>query len=66
MVLACYRGDGDLGIHLLGPLAKKVVRISPPLVIAEAEATHAMELMHRLLLPLANADFVRHAKSVPV
>ena len=23
LVLACYRGDGD-GIHLLGPLAKKV------------------------------------------
>ncbi len=62
MVLACYRGEGDLGIHLLGPLAKKVVRISPPLVITEAEATQAMELMHRLLQPLVNADFVRHAQ----
>ena len=37
-VLACYRGDGNTGIHLLGPLAKKVVRIAPPLVITEAEA----------------------------
>ena len=33
-VLACYRGrDGGDGIHLLGPLAKKVVRIAPPLII---------------------------------
>ena len=24
VVLACYRGEGDVGIHLLGPLAKKV------------------------------------------
>ena len=37
-MLACYRGDGDDGIHLLGPLAKKVIRIAPPLVITEAEA----------------------------
>jgi 4-aminobutyrate aminotransferase-like enzyme len=53
-VLACYRGEpeGD-GIHLLGPLARKVVRIAPPLVITEQEARAAMELMHRLLKPLA-------------
>lgn len=49
MVLACYQGDDNLGIHLLGPLAKKVVRISPPLVITEAEAQQAMDLMQRLL-----------------
>jgi 4-aminobutyrate aminotransferase-like enzyme len=53
MVLACYQGEGDIGIHLLGPLAKKVVRIAPPLVITEAEAQQAMELMHRLLAALA-------------
>jgi 4-aminobutyrate aminotransferase-like enzyme len=51
-VLACYRGEGQLGIHLLGPLAKKVIRIAPPLVITEAEAQQAMELMHRLLAAL--------------
>jgi 4-aminobutyrate aminotransferase-like enzyme len=54
-VLACYRGAapaGD-GIHLLGPLSKKVVRIAPPLVITESEARTAMELMSRLLAPLA-------------
>src|SRR5262249_31207537 len=54
-VLACYRGDeksGD-GIHLLGPLAKKVLRIAPPLVISEREATEAMALMSRLFADLA-------------
>ena len=45
-VQACYRGDGD-GIHLLGPLSKKVVRIAPPLVITTDEATAAMALMAR-------------------
>ncbi len=53
VVLACYRGEGTNGIHLLGPLAKKVVRVSPPLVITEAEAKESMELMFRLLAPLA-------------
>jgi 4-aminobutyrate aminotransferase-like enzyme len=48
-VLACYRGDGGEGIHLLGPLAKKVIRIAPPLVITEAEARDALALMFRLL-----------------
>ena len=52
-VLACYRGDGGDGIHLLGPLAKKVLRVSPPLVITEEQARSAMELMYRLLAPLA-------------
>ena len=49
LVLACYRGDasGGDGIHLLGPLAKKVVRVSPPLVITPDEATAAVALLHR-------------------
>jgi len=53
--LACYRGleSGGDGIHLLGPLAKKVIRIAPPLVISETEAHEAMQLMYRLLMPLA-------------
>jgi len=53
MVLACYRGEGNDGIHLLGPLAKKVVRIAPPLVLTQAEAQEAMDLMYRALKPLA-------------
>jgi 4-aminobutyrate aminotransferase-like enzyme len=51
-VLACYRGDGGDGIHLLGPLAKKVLRIAPPLVISEQEAQVALKLMYRLLAAL--------------
>jgi 4-aminobutyrate aminotransferase-like enzyme len=57
-VLACYRGDagsnGD-GIHLLGPLAKKVIRIAPPLTLTPEQAREALELMFRLLRPLAGA-----------
>ena len=50
IVLACYRGeDGGDGIHLLGPLAKKVVRIAPPLTMSVPEASSVMELFHRLL-----------------
>jgi 4-aminobutyrate aminotransferase/(S)-3-amino-2-methylpropionate transaminase len=51
-VLACYRGNGATGIHLLGPLARKVLRISPPLVISEAEARDSSDLMYRLLAEL--------------
>ena len=53
VVLTCYLGEGNLGVHLLGPLAKKVLRIAPPLVITEAEAQQSMELMQRLLAALA-------------
>jgi 4-aminobutyrate aminotransferase / (S)-3-amino-2-methylpropionate transaminase / 5-aminovalerate transaminase len=56
-VLACYRGNGATGIHLLGPLAKKVLRIAPPLVITEAEAGDATDLMFRLLSELAARPF---------
>jgi 4-aminobutyrate aminotransferase-like enzyme len=54
-VLACYRGlePGGDGIHLLGPLAKKVLRIAPPLIISEPEAREVMQLMYCLLAPLA-------------
>jgi len=44
-VLACYLGDGKDGIHLLGPLSKKVVRIAPPLTIIADEARDSMTLM---------------------
>jgi 4-aminobutyrate aminotransferase-like enzyme len=55
-VLACYRGEGKDGIHLLGPLAKKVLRIAPPLVITEKEAREAMDLMYRVLKPLPRLE----------
>ena len=54
-VLVCYQGGDDNGdgIHLLGPLARKVLRIAPPLVISESEARAAADLMNRLLAELA-------------
>jgi 4-aminobutyrate aminotransferase-like enzyme len=53
-VLTCYQGEGNNGdgIHLLGPLARKVLRIAPPLVISEGEARTVMDLMNRLLTSL--------------
>jgi 4-aminobutyrate aminotransferase / (S)-3-amino-2-methylpropionate transaminase / 5-aminovalerate transaminase len=53
IVLACYRGDGGDGIHLLGPLAKKVIRNAPPLTITADEARAATDLMYRCLARLA-------------
>jgi len=48
-VHAAYLGDGSTGgdgVHLLGPLAKTVVRVSPPLVITQAECRDALALLH--------------------
>ncbi len=47
-VLHAYLGSGGIsdGVHLLGPLAKKVVRISPPLVTTIPEARLALALLH--------------------
>lgn len=46
-ILAAYRGGGakQPGVHLLGPLAKKVVRIAPPLVITAEEAQQALQIL---------------------
>ena len=48
-IAACYHGD-DLGraIHLLGALAGKVIRVSPPLVMPLAEAEEYLGVMYRL------------------
>lgn len=46
VVKSCYHGDGRDGVHLLGPLSKKVVRIAPPLTITPEEAAHAMTLLN--------------------
>jgi 4-aminobutyrate aminotransferase-like enzyme len=51
-VLACYRGEGGDGVHLLGPLAKKVLRVAPPLVLTEEEADAATDLMYRAMATL--------------
>src|SRR5205085_1599254 len=45
-VLAAYRGDGEgRAVHLMGPLAKKVIRIAPPLTITEAEARDSVRAL---------------------
>jgi len=48
LVHAAYLGDGGPGcdgVHLLGPLAKKVVRVSPPLVITPAVCRASLALL---------------------
>lgn len=46
-VEACYRGDKDgRAIHLLGPLAGKVLRVSPPLVMPLSEAQEYLDAMY--------------------
>ncbi len=67
MVHSCYLGDSSgEGIHILGPLARKVVRISPPITLTPAEASASMKLMHKLLVPLAKeiVDFGNVAMAV--
>ena len=54
IVKACYLGEnGGDGIHLLGPLAGKVIRISPPLTMTADEATKSLDLMFRVVAGLA-------------
>lgn len=45
----CYRGDAQgRAIHLLGPLAGKVIRISPPLVMPVNECREYLEVLYNL------------------
>jgi 4-aminobutyrate aminotransferase-like enzyme len=45
-VEACYRGDSEgRGVHLLGPLSGKVLRVSPPLVMPLEEAREYLGVM---------------------
>jgi len=53
-VEACYFGDEQgRAIHLLGPLAGKVIRVSPPLVMSLDEAREYLDVMHNLFSELA-------------
>ncbi len=48
-VEACYLGDPrGRAIHLLGPLAGKVLRVSPPLVMPLAEAEDYLDAMYEI------------------
>jgi len=54
VVEACYLGTtGGDGIHLLGPLAGTVLRVSPPMTMTETEARDSLELLYELLSELA-------------
>ncbi|HEV3020833.1 MAG TPA: aminotransferase class III-fold pyridoxal phosphate-dependent enzyme [Pirellulales bacterium] len=46
-VEACYLGDASgRAIHLLGPLAQKVIRVAPPLVLPLDEARQYLDAMY--------------------
>jgi 4-aminobutyrate aminotransferase-like enzyme len=45
-VLEAYYGNGMRGVHFLGPLAGKVLRVSPPLVISADDLQEAFGLIH--------------------
>lgn len=52
-VEACYLGDEKgRAIHLLGPLAEKVIRISPPHVMPLEEAREYLQAMHDIFAAL--------------
>jgi 4-aminobutyrate aminotransferase-like enzyme len=46
-VLEAYYGTGKLGVHFLGPLAGKVLRVSPPLVVTESELEIAFAVLEK-------------------
>jgi 4-aminobutyrate aminotransferase-like enzyme len=53
IVEACYLGEDGVGIHLLGALAGKVLRVSPPLTISVEQTRESLELMFRIVQKLA-------------
>ena len=60
IVEACYIGKNNVGVHLLGALAGKVLRVSPPLTITEDEARLSLELLYEIVASLGQA---LHARS---
>lgn len=54
-VKTCYLGhpSGD-GIHFLGPLAGKVLRVSPPMTMTEQEAHDSLALLYELISGMAS------------
>ena len=50
VVEKCYLGQqGGDGIHLLGPLAGNVLRVSPPMTMTESETKESLELFCNLI-----------------
>ena len=54
IVEACYLGRDGVGIHLLGALAGKVLRVSPPLTITLDEANASLDLLNDIIGSLAD------------
>ena len=54
IVEACYLGRDGVGIHLLGALAGKVLRVSPPLTITLEEAHASLDLLNDIVGSLAD------------
>lgn len=55
IVESCYLGEeGGDGIHLLGPLADTVIRVSPPMTMTETEARDSLELLYNIIGNLAD------------
>ncbi len=46
-VLEAYRATKRRGVHFLGPLAGKVLRVSPPLTITDGELEEATALLQK-------------------
>lgn len=49
VVKRCYQGDGANGIHLLGPLAGCVIRVSPPMCMTDDEARDSLRMLTRFV-----------------
>jgi len=46
-VLEAYRGAANKGVHFLGPLAGKVLRVSPPLIITQEDLDEAFSIIEK-------------------
>jgi 4-aminobutyrate aminotransferase-like enzyme len=54
IVERCYRGNAaGEGIHLLGPLAGCVIRVSPPMTMSDTDAHHSLELLQAFCTEVA-------------
>ncbi len=54
VVERCYRGNSQNdGIHLLGPLANCVIRISPPMCMTDDDAQHSLHLLFEFVSDVA-------------
>ncbi len=60
VVERCYRGNSQNdGIHLLGPLANCVIRISPPMCMTDNDATHSLQLLFEFVNDVAQHQHAR-------